>query len=40
MSFAMLGLVIPGMRILGGGCVKKSFPGFWEEMEKLNGTHA
>jgi 3-phosphoshikimate 1-carboxyvinyltransferase len=40
MSFAMLGLAVPGMRILGGGCVKKSFPGFWEEMEKLNGTHS
>jgi 3-phosphoshikimate 1-carboxyvinyltransferase len=39
MSFAMLGLAVPGMRILGGGCVKKSFPGFWEELEKLNGNH-
>jgi 3-phosphoshikimate 1-carboxyvinyltransferase len=37
MSFAMLGLLVPGMRIRGGGCVRKSFPGFWEEMEKLNG---
>jgi 3-phosphoshikimate 1-carboxyvinyltransferase len=39
MSFAMLGLAVPGMRIRGGGCVRKSFPGFWEEMEKLNGEH-
>ncbi len=39
MSFAMLGLAVPGMRIRGGSCVKKSFPGFWEEMEKLNGKH-
>lgn len=40
MSFAILGLAVPGMRIRGGGCVRKSFPGFWEEMEKLNGRHA
>ena len=39
MSFAILGLAVPGMRIRGGGCVRKSFPGFWEEMEKLNGKH-
>jgi len=39
MSFAMLGLAVPGMRIRGGSCVRKSFPGFWEEMEKLNGKH-
>jgi len=39
MSFAMLGLVAPGMRIRGGNCVRKSFPGFWEEMGKLNGRH-
>jgi 3-phosphoshikimate 1-carboxyvinyltransferase len=39
MSFAMLGLAVPGIRIRGGGCVRKSFPGFWEEMEKLNGKH-
>jgi len=37
MSFAMLGLAVPGMRIRGGSCVRKSFPGFWEEMEKLEG---
>jgi len=37
MSFAMLGLAVPGMRIRGGSCVRKSFPGFWEEMQKLNG---
>jgi 3-phosphoshikimate 1-carboxyvinyltransferase len=37
MSFAMMGLVVPGMRIRDGGCVRKSFPGFWEEMGKLYG---
>jgi 3-phosphoshikimate 1-carboxyvinyltransferase len=35
MSFAMLGLSVPGMRIRNPGCVGKSFPGFWEELEKL-----
>jgi 3-phosphoshikimate 1-carboxyvinyltransferase len=35
MSFAMLGLAVPGIRIRNPGCVGKSFPGFWEEMEKL-----
>jgi 3-phosphoshikimate 1-carboxyvinyltransferase len=39
MSFAMLGLAVPGMRIRGGSCVRKSFPGFWDELEKLNGKH-
>ncbi len=37
MSFAVLGLAAPGMRIRNGGCVRKSFPGFWTEMEKLYG---
>ncbi|HRT70388.1 MAG TPA: 3-phosphoshikimate 1-carboxyvinyltransferase [Syntrophales bacterium] len=35
MSFAVLGLVVPGMRIKDGDCVKKSFPGFWAELSKL-----
>ena len=35
MSFAILGLAIPGMRIRDGSCVRKSFPGFWEELGKL-----
>ncbi len=35
MSFAVLGLVVDGIRIKGPDCVKKSFPGFWQEMEKL-----
>lgn len=37
MSFAVLGLVAPGMRIRNPGCVRKSFPGFWEELGKLYG---
>ncbi len=35
MSFAILGLVIPGMRIRERNCVNKSFPGFWEELKKM-----
>lgn len=35
MSFAVLGLVVPGMRIRNPDCVRKSFPGFWEELKKL-----
>jgi 3-phosphoshikimate 1-carboxyvinyltransferase len=35
MSFAVLGLCVPGMRIRNPDCVGKSFPGFWEEMGKL-----
>jgi 3-phosphoshikimate 1-carboxyvinyltransferase len=35
MSFAILGLAIPGIQIKDAGCVNKSFPGFWEELKKL-----
>jgi len=35
MSFAVLGLAAPGMRIEGEQCVGKSFPGFWTALEKL-----
>ena len=35
MSFAVLGLAIPGIRINNEGCVEKSFPGFWGELKKL-----
>jgi 3-phosphoshikimate 1-carboxyvinyltransferase len=35
MSFAVLGLVTPGMRIEGAECVGKSFPGFWKALEEL-----
>ncbi len=30
MSFAVAGLVVPGIRIRGEECVAKSFPDFWE----------
>jgi 3-phosphoshikimate 1-carboxyvinyltransferase len=35
MSFACLGLAIPGIRIKNAECVDKSFPGFWDELKKL-----
>jgi 3-phosphoshikimate 1-carboxyvinyltransferase len=35
MSFAVAGLATPGMRIRDKHCVDKSFPGFWDELEKL-----
>lgn len=35
MSFAVAGLRVPGIAITNPGCVSKSFPGFWEEFNKL-----
>ena len=37
MSFAMAGLVTPGVRILDPNCVEKSFPAFWQVWESLYG---
>ena len=38
MSFAVAGLAIPGVKIAGEQCVNKSFPGFWEELQKLRNS--
>ena len=35
MSFALAGLVIPGVTILDPGCVKKTYPDFWTDLETL-----
>ena len=35
MSFAMAGLRIPGVTILDPGCVAKTYPGFWDDLERL-----
>jgi len=35
MSFAVVGLRVSGVKIEDPGCVRKSFPSFWEELERL-----
>lgn len=35
MSFAVAGLAVPGVKILGEDCVAKSFPDFWERLALL-----
>lgn len=35
MSFALIGLKVRGIEIENPSCVKKSFPGFWDEFDKL-----
>ncbi len=35
MSFALAGLKVPGVKIENPDCVRKSFPTFWREFEKL-----
>ena len=35
MSFAVIGLRAPGIRIRDPGCVAKTYPGFWEDLERL-----
>jgi 3-phosphoshikimate 1-carboxyvinyltransferase len=36
MSFAIAGLGVPGVKIMGERCVDKSFPEFWETLQKLH----
>jgi 3-phosphoshikimate 1-carboxyvinyltransferase len=40
MSFALLGLDVDGIAIADPGCVSKSFPGFWEELERFRAHHS
>jgi 3-phosphoshikimate 1-carboxyvinyltransferase len=35
MAFGLLSLRQPGIRAADAGCVSKSFPGFWRELERL-----
>lgn len=35
MSFAIAGLITPGIEIADKKCVDKSFPGFWQELKKI-----
>jgi 3-phosphoshikimate 1-carboxyvinyltransferase len=33
MSFALIGLRVPGVRIADPGCVAKTYPGFWADLD-------
>ena len=35
MSFALVGLKVPGVTIQDPGCVAKTYPGFWEDLARL-----
>ncbi|MGO9467649.1 MAG: 3-phosphoshikimate 1-carboxyvinyltransferase [Isosphaeraceae bacterium] len=35
MSFALAGLRVPGVMILDPGCVAKTYPGFWDELDRV-----
>jgi 3-phosphoshikimate 1-carboxyvinyltransferase len=35
MSFAITGLAVPGVKIKGEKCVDKSFPAYWEKLQRL-----
>jgi len=37
MSFALLGLRVPGIRIRNPGCVAKTFPDYFTRLERLGG---
>jgi 3-phosphoshikimate 1-carboxyvinyltransferase len=35
MSFALVGLMAPGIQIADPGCVAKTFPGYWDALDRL-----
>jgi 3-phosphoshikimate 1-carboxyvinyltransferase len=35
MSLALVGLKVPGVVVRNPGCVAKTYPGFWHDLEKL-----
>jgi 3-phosphoshikimate 1-carboxyvinyltransferase len=35
MSLALIGLKVPGVVIRNPGCVAKTYPGFWQDLDKL-----
>jgi 3-phosphoshikimate 1-carboxyvinyltransferase len=37
MAFAVAGLRLPGVVILNPGCVSKSYPGFWDDLDRMSG---
>ena len=38
MSFALVGLVAPGIEIAGPACVAKTFPGYWDLLDVLRAS--
>lgn len=38
MSLALIGLKVPGVVIKTPGCVAKTYPGFWQDLEKLRAS--
>lgn len=40
MSFALAGLRVPGVRIADPACTRKTYPGFWADLEKICGGQA
>jgi 3-phosphoshikimate 1-carboxyvinyltransferase len=40
MAFAVMGLRIPGIAIADPGCVTKTFPDFFERLERLRAVPA
>jgi 3-phosphoshikimate 1-carboxyvinyltransferase len=37
MSLALVGLKVPGVVVRNPGCVAKTYPGFWQDLERLRG---
>jgi 3-phosphoshikimate 1-carboxyvinyltransferase len=35
MSFALVGLKAPGVRIADPGCTAKTYPGYWDDLARL-----
>jgi 3-phosphoshikimate 1-carboxyvinyltransferase len=35
MAFALVGLVVDGVEIVEPGCVAKTYPGYWDALERL-----
>jgi 3-phosphoshikimate 1-carboxyvinyltransferase len=35
MSLALVGLKVPGVVIKNPGCVAKTYPGFWEDLDRF-----
>ena len=38
MAFALLGLLSPGITVADSGCVTKSYPGFWRDLEVVGNS--